>query len=375
MSSKNDLAWPETEHFVAEVCQQLDVAFALGGATAAQNLLTDAVVIAAEKIDGTNFGIGQDGALFGRRFRIEPHRETYQKVPLNIVSAINSSDVLAHLRDAVGDVGVPDPIDFRLYGELGCNQMYSYKDKGFVNAWHCFGAVLRLANADDHQQWKDALREARFWFQDAPGRADVIVVISCPAFVEVLSACNVPHARIAFEGTLIDLVAHRRDWMMSGDGEGLVVSLLWPGRHSGQARILKWKMGHEPAAPSAILALQTTVAMLDRYPADVSLFLTTLHDVMHNGAPETVTYSRRIRKAKFARANEFDNAMASAATKLDSPDAYFAKGRAGLLEYIRCVADEVLLDHPHAPADKVQSYVSKRIGKLYGKWLKSSNQQ
>ncbi|KAJ3095361.1 hypothetical protein HK100_005849 [Physocladia obscura] len=360
---------------------------------------TNTTVFAVEKIDGTNLGIDLNGGRFGRRLGIESEVKTYQRTTLSSLANINVRAVYDRIF-AVASAQAQNleaPQIFRLYGELGCNTLYDYKEKGYVGTWQCFGAVLYFSSWDEVEIWRGALTSSGFMIKSADlnkldeedEQRPSFTMIECHSFFEILESCQIPHPKFVFSGTLENLILEQKNWMKSHNSEGLVVSTHYEG--SNTFTIKKWKQSHEP--------YQTVGVKLENLIQDPDVFqvlnsaenskvaLTCVNVLLEVAKDKALGRKGKENPAKTHSVNKssllilYQEAINSAITKFDSESSYFEQGDSGRSEYIKLLTNEVVSDLGESTdqdekfKQNIASAIRAFIGKRYGLWLLSNKKK
>ena len=89
----------------------------------------------SQKFDGTNVGVDQEGQIFGRNKMVDKSEETYMKVDLAVVRAVDVKSILeAFLLETMLEEAQVEK--FVVYGELMCNNdLYDYEERGVQNTY------------------------------------------------------------------------------------------------------------------------------------------------------------------------------------------------------------------------------------------------
>ncbi len=323
------IEWPSTKH-LAE--------FVLGDTER-----FNAHVIATEKIDGTNVCINEEQQLFGRHHLIST--DSYQKCKVSHLKEIDIKGIKKEVSALVG-VKEEDMEDFNIYGELGCNRgLYNYDDVGYTANWTCFGAIFFL---------KDLLNPSiAMEIGELEGRIRVKIIPS-PQFFAILDTFNVRHTKIVFEGTFGDLVDDQKSWMLSGLGEGLIISMKvenWV--------LLKWKQSHE-SQPSTIRRLKNALETRHNLREQ-----SVIEDLLLIACKET----NKMNPIASLSDTTITDAISSAATKFDALDVYFSLNQKEKI--IKMYIEEVASDLQGVPVAQISANVKKYVGVKFSIWKKS----
>lgn len=151
------LRWPETENLgrdvldclgtaLQELQQEPDLQRLSSRAQSGIDTLVawlDSPCVATAKLDGTNLGVDDEGAIWGRNHEV-PRGDSYCKVDVwKLLPGMPSkvAQVRDELAKAAGEHGGKIQRAM-LYGELLINSKYDYGKSGIQNRWLCFGLLL-----------------------------------------------------------------------------------------------------------------------------------------------------------------------------------------------------------------------------------------
>jgi len=209
-----------------------------------RTLLEEPLCSATVKFDGTCFGKLDNGNLSGRRHQVGKACESYlqtstaacKKCDIELVRAELSRVFDAEL--TAGSVCV--------WGELMCNPgYYDYLARGLAGKWICFGAVVKLPQAQDSSDimaWSKKLDEHGFAHSIA-AEGQKVRLFLCPALREMLTKAGCDVTDDAQQSTHAKLVASMAKSLAAGENEGIV--LVFRRGNFGQASIRKWKNSAE----------------------------------------------------------------------------------------------------------------------------------
>jgi len=434
----------------------------------------ESLAIAHIKLDGTNVGIDNSGDLFGRRLRINDTSDSYQSTNISFLrsssGALSISQYLASRKD-------PEltKLQFRVYGELVCNNRHGYEKEGLYKSWRCFGAIADASKLSPVVResvcremikggfaLKDNLVESEeeggaprivLYANDALRKAIEFGVSKAGAEKGVKAAggaASVDSKWFVSElsrGSLADVVSKSFQWMLKIQGEGLVITHIWPplskssaehssgggvsasnddgggrsdgdddcggggggsssseqGVQGGFAMAHKWKCACEPQGKNRTLLveLEQRIACLEEVglafllPASVKAMIVSLSRVANAEVPAAQKNQTVKQKSKVSGQGAcedaglsedtrklIEDAIASAASKFDSLEAYFSKDlKAGITELI---STEVLADlsstdgrsddgidtNKQIMKHDVRALVNRHVGVAFGKWVK-----
>eukprot|EP00439_Symbiodinium_sp_Y106_P039898 s2022_g4.t2 len=209
-----------------------------------RTLLEEPLCSATVKFDGTCFGKLDNRNLSGRRHQVGKACESYlqtstaacKKCDIELVRAELSRVFDAEL--TAGSVCV--------WGELMCNPgYYDYLARGLAGKWICFGAVVKLPQAQDSSDimaWSKKLDEHGFAHSIA-AEGQKVRLFLCPALREMLTKAGCDVTDDAQQSTHAKLVASMAKSLAAGENEGIV--LVFRRGNFGQASIRKWKNSAE----------------------------------------------------------------------------------------------------------------------------------
>eukprot|EP01102_Stenamoeba_stenopodia_P022487 TRINITY_DN938_c0_g1_i1.p1 TRINITY_DN938_c0_g1~~TRINITY_DN938_c0_g1_i1.p1 ORF type:complete len:480 (+),score=122.94 TRINITY_DN938_c0_g1_i1:158-1597(+) len=386
--------------------------------------------IANEKFDGTNLGkAASDGTLYGRRTILGANAVSYQKAPLHKMSLVDVGLVKTELFKEAGlsEAEINSIEDVVLYGEfmLG-HDKFGYRTRGVEpGSFYCFGIRLVLKgdtsslDSDDKEGGEDteasdstnttnkklieSLRskfgEKKVWMSSG------LTISMTPALKELLLRSHTKEGSVsvvplvAQANSIVELVLdckEVKDLLMAAKKcEGVVVA-----GYNGSFNF-KWKTGDEDESKSGILlqkaremianpAYRSTVAFgpreLEVIDALIQVANNTSKTVVKGAAPPRKAPSASA-AADAAFAKEVEKAYASALTKYDSLEVYFAKNDAKTITNSLCkevIADikEYLAAEEQATGEKVttekqnevikaaEGLVRKKVGQSFGAWKK-----
>ncbi|KAI9351458.1 hypothetical protein BDR26DRAFT_851096 [Obelidium mucronatum] len=345
----NNYPWPSIDQLPISIVESINRPDQDTLKAKISSIIEDALVIACEKIDGTNVGVDLTGALFGRRTIIEPTATSYQKTPLSLLGTAQTDiqKLFARL-----------PEVFRLYGEFPCNpHYYRYTESGLGAAWQCFGALLYFSSFDEEKRWREYLATAGFWIKSGRHQRHNITMIACPKFFELLDQVGIPHPPVVFNGRLQDLVKEKAEWMSSHLGEGLVLSIKYEAAGEFQESITakKWKHYNHLLSESMTEFLSTLLAV-----------------ATHRGSKPKVV-------KPMPNLDVYNDVIKSAASKYDDYTEYFRTGRKD--DYVRSLMQEVAADYASYAdgaaysASDASRAVNVYVGTRYGAWKKAETAQ
>lgn len=372
---------------------------------------------ATQKYDGTNVGQDEHGVLYGRNHTIPADAQTYQKTPLAPLRKVEAASILA-IKTQVAKVAGVDPSHmdrFVVYGELMCNSKYNYDElKLTKRAWPVFGAMVRVAEGVDGAGLVQTLCNAG------------IIAILCDTGLIMLSINKTLGGIFEQHGLmcvpscghyacLYDLVVANKQWMIQGNGEGLVIASdplpataatgVGDGDRDEEDEdtavkgcfVHKWKIGVESVTSNNAAKLK---AALDAVPSTTTwgykakdLFQMML-DVNSSQlvCGEVPQPKSKKDKQKGAKANKevemsaevaqvYEVAMESAASKFDHREAFFAKDKMkGAMSYAGLMAAECREDvgvdvDDSAAMEQHKQIVTQMVKKLFIEYMRSQGKK
>ena len=354
---------------------------------------------ATVKLDDTNFGIGTDGTLYGRRMVVDEGAKSYQSTDISELRG--RGEQVTEVRRALAEIAGCEELlgaEFSLYGELCCNKLYDYGSTGDLKAWRIFGCAVKTA-IEFADVIADKLTGVGFRVHCAEresGDKVTLVIGICDRLRGVIESVLpagdavrcVPEAA---RGSLVQIVAQMNDWMMESwkCGEGLVLCHAELGDNdNGRVVLGKWKGAQEPqdknkrelASLRQRLSSQLKPAVGFLLPFGVEAMLDQM-DAVANVVPPTKQEAKKkaAPKEKKVLVEGVEEAIASALTKFDSLQTFFAAGKRG--EIAKLLQDEVTADLLGAEGAKgkegkqkakfVGAQVQRAVGTAFGVWKKS----
>lgn len=332
-------------------------------------------VHAYEKLDGTNFGVRCDGALFGRRREITG--QTYQNVCLTGV--IPTPSIVEAVKRSIGqcigyeEAALPMLV---LYGELMCNPgRYDYEKRGMGKKYMCFGAMFVPYLMGDESIAASAalnleLQNNGLLATMAPESGRIRLLLN-DKLAEMIIAANVECVPLVDQGPLRELCLCNKELLMASQIEGACLT--------GQSFLQKWKTGCEDESKGHSLLCSLldseTEEVLNTAGVDQAL-LRCLVDVAGN-KPAEAKRQRKTKKTGSTKeqvysAESLDKALISAMSKYDALEAYFERDEmSAILSLLETEVREDLAATTVEETKCVTKAVRKRVGKAYGSWKRS----
>jgi len=333
-------------------------------------LLFEKIWFANVKYDGTNVAIAKDGSMYGRRKQIESN--SYQKTDLEFLKAIDINPLFEEMigphQDKIGR--------FFVYGELMINQLFDYAAKGMFKKWFGFGICIDANSDENGDMLREYLQEQGFrcclgYDHEGSSKSKVTVILN-QKLRNLFEKNNIPVAETLFHGSLHDLILQCGDWMIAGNGEGLVCVCTEFQK--------KWKIGAE-TQPSVFDALEVTMEKLlafDDIDPRISDAVAILFQVTKSKAKmgKLPTKQKKAPKSKTSLFddNQMSGAIESALSKYDSLDTYFESNKRDeiISLVLQEVKDDLLPLVNEAQQDRaiktISGAVRKHIGASFGKW-------
>lgn len=331
---------------------------------------------ASEKYDGTNVGIDTNGLMYGRNKTIPAKTKCYQKTDLSCVGEINSQKILTELASQTG-INEASIQTFVVYGELMCNSgLYNYKTNKMDKTFQIFGAMIKPANGQS-EDILSKLAKAGFACRDCQAfdkdsgedeedqSESKIMLVMNQAWKDLIDKFGYPTVNpVPVSGTLYDIVMGHSEWMLNGNGEGVVIALPAIG---DRTKVAKWKIGAEENSVN-IKMLSILQELLDDKEklvfgdnTDKAVeFFRKLEEVCRSNKVMGVTggfqplakptkVKNPTSKAQAVVIDEelmklYFEPIKSAKTKFDHEDVYFAKGMKACQEFTGLIAKETLND-------------------------------
>ena len=158
-----------------------------------KEIFIDQEVFATKKLDGTNVCKDEFGQMYGRRCLIGKQSEFYQKTSLKKVKQADITKLMMYIcKEASID---PSKIQTcHIYGELMCNSIYDYKQRGLVGGWRVFGAIVE-PREENYAEAYEKLNKAGFSInKDSVGER--IRIFPCVKFFFCVTECGMETVNI-----------------------------------------------------------------------------------------------------------------------------------------------------------------------------------
>ena len=338
---------------------------------------------AYEKLDGTNLGVRCDGAVFGRRLRIQAN--TYQRVPLE--GSIPLASQVQSVKKAMLGKDNEQGMELILYGELMCNPgKFDYNQRGMGHKFYCFGAMLTSSKEitdNKMTNWKHLLKQQGFNPSMSSKSGRIAMNHRLRQLLEDNEICCVP---LMDKGRLREVCFQMKESMMKDDREGVVLT-------GDDGMLYKWKTSVEDESQThsllSSLLVQNSQAVLKLIGVDVHLVQCFI-DVAEKKVKDqmnrvtTTTTSAAARKAMNKEKSKhaaydhvtLEKALESAISKYDALEAYFEQGQRSTI--ISKLNKELVNDLGAKTPEEmkcVECAVGKKVGVAFGQWKKKTCSQ
>jgi len=334
-------------------------------------------VMAYEKLYGTNLGVRCDGAVFGRRIRVDG--DSYQKVALKAAIPTQSSiqAVKSSIESTIRLGGFDNDDVFPmlvLYGELMCNpKKYGYEVRGMARKFFCFGAVFDpiRENDDTSDAFCGVLKRHGFAAQVASGK---IRVRMNDKLSELVQSQGISCAPLLDQGPLREVCFRLEETMKSDDKlEGVVL-------HGDDGCLFKWKTRTEDESKGydllCSLNASHSLKTLELAGVDVEV-VGLLTDVAKKEA-KAVKSAKGLHQKNQNKTKQdvyddstMEMALVSAMSKYDALEVYFERGEMPtILETLKKEVIEDLGARTEEEKKFITRVVGRKVGCLYGKWKK-----
>lgn len=333
-------------------------------------------VTAYEKLDGTNLGVRCDGAVFGRRLRV--NGDSYQKVVLKDAiptpSAVNTvkSSIASTIR--LGGFGTDDKMPMLvLYGELMCNpRKFGYEERGMARKFFCFGAVFdtECKNVDKSDALCGVLNRHGFVATVASGSK--IRVRMNDKLSELVQAQGIACAPKLDQGLLREVCFRLEETLKrNGELEGVVLN-------GDNGCLFKWKTKSEDESKGydLLCSLTDSHSLKTSKLANVDVeFIGLLKNIAKKeataakGSKRSQPKKQNTTKQEVYDKSTMERALASAMSKYDALEVYFERGEMpAILEILKKESFEDLRPCTEEEEKFIARAVGKKVGLLYGKW-------
>ena len=326
------------------------------------------------KYDGTNLAITTNNELYGRRQKIES--VSYQKADVTFLSKIDlsalSNELLGDFKEKVKK--------FFVYGELVVNNLYDYTNLNIYNKWIAFGICMEISDSEIGKMIHEKLVNAGYVCNSlhkvVPGSVVKITVLLNEKLRQLFISHNIPvGTSIVVNKSLYDLITLSKDWMINGNGEGLVCV-------SNEFQ-KKWKIGaeHQPSIFENFREILTKISTYDdlddRIVEAANIFFQVIESrkIMGNEAAKKKVKPPKVKVDSIFPNEQMKGAIESALTKYDSLESYFESKK--MKEIVNFLIKEVMDDlMPTIDSNvivanatkEINDSVRKYVGIRYGMW-------
>ena len=351
-------------------------------------------VFATEKLDGTNVCKDEFGQMYGRRCLIDKKSEFYQKTSLEKVKQAD----IAKLKMYMCKEASIDPSKIQtchIYGELMCNSIYDYKQRGLVGGWRVFGAIVELRKENSAEAY-EKLNKAGFLIgkDSVEGR---IRIFPCVKFFFCVTECGMETVNVKSNGgSIAQIVSDNLEDMRRGKLEGIIITIpIFEDEGQGH-KVVKWK-GAQEYQPSAEQCSNNVIADIETkdFPAELKMFYRNLAAIF-SVFPVTNLLLKRRNKQKDNKnklvdvaksKKDFGDGFSSddkkmiihgiyhSMNKFDDITIYSAKGSIGIETYIKILQDESwkhyveekMITDPFESENEVVKFINSSVVKIVNK--------
>jgi len=335
---------------------------------------------------GTNVAIDTEGLMYGRNKTIPSKTKSYQKTSLDYVRKIDSNLVLNEILDVTG-IKAETIEKFLVYGELMCNKgLFGYSQDKLDGTFPIFGAIFVAKNQKDHEEIYAKLKEFGFnagvkLAYESEGSEDgnqgdsdssfndQLYISMNKNFKDILDKLKYPVVpALSVDGSFYDCVVSNYEWMVEGNGEGLIISSSMFG---DKKVVSKWKIGAEANGSNLdalgeiqdLIEADTNHSMFGNYHEKAVDLFNKMLNVQRSSKKLTIEPPKQEKPpAKGGKKGQveltaevvalYEEPIKSAKSKFDHGDAYYAKGMKGGQDYWGLIAKECLNDIKIDSSDK-----------------------
>ena len=359
-----------------------------------KEIFIDQEVFATKKLDGTNVCKDEFGQMYGRRCLIDKKSEFYQKTSLEKVKQAD----IAKLKMYMCKEASIDPSKIQtchIYGELMCNSIYDYKQRGLVGSWRVFGAIVELRKENSAETY-EKLNKAGFLISkdSVEGR---IRIFPCVKFFFCVTECGMETVNVKSNGgSIAQIVSDNLEDMRRGKLEGIIITIPIFEDEGQEHKVVKWK-GAQEYQPSAKQCLNSVIANIETkdFPVELKMFYRNLAAVLFSDFPVTNLFSKRrvkqetpkrlenVAKPKKDFGDGFSpddkkmiiHGIYHSMNKFDDIAIYSAKGSIGIETYIKILQDESwkhyveekMITDPFESEKEVVKFINSSVVKIVNK--------
>ena len=393
--------WGKTQNAVNVFCDFYDISKTksqneevMGFLKEMEEIFMDQEVFATEKLDGTNVCKDEFGQMYGRRCFIGKQSEFYQKTSLEKVKQADIAKLKMYMcKEASID---PNKIQTcHIYGELMCNSIYDYKQRGLVGGWRVFGAIVELRKEDSAEAY-EKLNKAGFLISK-DSVEERIRIFPCVKFFFCVTECGMETVNVKSNGgSIAQIVSDNLEDMRRGKLEGIIITIPIFEDEGQEHKVVKWK-GAQEYQPSAEQCSNNVIADIETkdFPAELKMFYRNLAAVLFSDFPVTNLFSKRrvkqetpkrlenVAKPKKDFGDGFSpddkkmiiHGIYHSMNKFDDIAIYSAKGSIGIETYIKILQDESwkhyveekMITDPFESEKEVVKFINSSVVKIVNK--------
>lgn len=419
--------WGKTQNAVNVFCDFYDISKTksqneegMGFLKEMKEIFMEQEVFATEKLDGTNVCKDEFGQIYGRRCFIGKQSQFYQKTSLEKVKQAD----IAKLKMYMCKEASIDPSKMQtchIYGELMCNSIYDYKQRGLVGGWRVFGAIVELRKEDSTETY-EKLNKAGFLISK-DSVEERIRIFPCIKFFFCVTECGMETVNVKSNGgSIAQIVSDNLEDMRRGKLEGIIFTIpIFDDEGQGH-KVVKWK-GAQEYQPSAEQCLNSVIAKIEShlssslsrryfvagqcgqqccnietkdFPAELKMFYRNLAAALFSAYPAiNIRFKRRVKqetpkslenvpkpKKDFGDGFSPDDkkmiihGIYHSMNKFDDIAAiYSAKGSIGIETYIKILQDESwkhyveekMITDPYESEKEVVDFINSSVVKIVNK--------
>jgi hypothetical protein len=393
--------WGKTQNAVNVFCDFYDISKTksqneevMGFLKEMEEIFMDQEVFATEKLDGTNVCKDEFGQMYGRRCLIDKKSEFYQKTSLEKVKQADIAKLKMYMcKEASID---PNKIQTcHIYGELMCNSIYDYKQRGLVGGWRVFGAIVELRKENSAEAY-EKLHKAGFLI-NKDSVEERIRIFPCVKFFFCVTECGMETVNVKSNGgSIAQIVSDNLEDMRRGKLEGIIITIpIFEDEGQGH-KVVKWK-GAQEYQPSAKQCLNSVIANIETkdFPVELKMFYRNLAAVLFSDFPVTNLFSKRrvkqetpkrlenVAKPKKDFGDGFSpddkkmiiHGIYHSMNKFDDIAIYSAKGSIDIETYIKILQDESwkhyveekMITDPFESEKEVVKFINSSVVKIVNK--------
>ena len=392
--------WGKTQNAINVFCDFYDISITksqneevMGFLKEMKEIFMDQEVFATEKLDGTNVCKDEFGQMYGRRCFIGKQNEFYQKTSLEKVKQAD----IAKLKMYMCKEASIDPSKIQtchIYGELMCNSIYDYKQRGLVGGWRVFGAIVELRRGNSADAY-EKLNKAGFLISK-DSVEERIRIFPCVKFFFCVTECGMETVNVKSNGgSIAQIVSDNLEDMRRGKLEGIIITIpIFEDGGQGH-KVVKWK-GAQEYQPSAEQCINNLIADIETkdFPAELKMFYRNLADIFSAFPATNLQFKRRVKqetpkslenvpkpKKDFGDGFSPDDkkmiihGIYHSMNKFDDIASYSAKGSIGIETYIKILQDESwkhyveekMITDPFESGKEVVEFINSSVVKIVNK--------